>query len=60
MERLPVQDEAGEKIWKDNLSLIIKQMRATNATRDANAIAIRIADFRREFLGDATKVLNLG
>jgi len=28
--------------------------------KDANAIATRIAQFRREFVGDATKVLNLG
>lgn len=39
---------------------MIKELRTTNQGKDANAIAAKIAEFRREFIGDDSKVLNLG
>lgn len=39
---------------------MVKQLRTTDLGKDANAIAARIAEFRRDFVGDPTKTLNLG
>ncbi|KAK5123746.1 hypothetical protein LTR85_002382 [Meristemomyces frigidus] len=58
--RMPAKGAAEEKRWKEGLGAVVKQLRTTNIGRDANAIAARIAEYRRDFLGDPTKTLNLG
>ncbi|KAI7276717.1 hypothetical protein KC345_g6783 [Hortaea werneckii] len=58
--RTPTRNPDEDRKWKEGLGSVIKQLRTTNQGRDANAIAAKIAEFRREFIGDDSKVLNLG
>ncbi|KAI6884159.1 hypothetical protein KC363_g3692 [Hortaea werneckii] len=58
--RTPTHNPDEERKWKEGLGTVIKQLRTTNQGKDANAIAAKIAEFRREFIGDDSKVLNLG
>ncbi|KAK4544744.1 hypothetical protein LTR36_003993 [Oleoguttula mirabilis] len=58
--RMPANGPAEEKRWKEGLGNVVKQLRSTSIGKDANAIAARIAEYRRDFLGDPTKTLNLG
>ncbi|KAI7540247.1 hypothetical protein KC331_g9279 [Hortaea werneckii] len=58
--RTPTSNPDEERRWKEGLGSVIKQLRTTNQGKDANAIAAKIAEFRREFIGDDSKVLNLG
>lgn len=58
--RTPTSNPDEERKWKEGLGSVIKQLRTTNQGKDANAIAAKIAEFRREFIGDDSKVLNLG
>ncbi|GAB7328177.1 hypothetical protein MBLNU13_g00203t1 [Cladosporium sp. NU13] len=49
-----------EKIrWSNGLSEIIKQLRDSNQGTDVNAIAARIAQYRRDFVGNPDQILNL-
>ena len=41
------------------MAAVIQQLRAANKGGDVNAIAAAISLFRKEFVGDATRVLNL-
>lgn len=45
--------------WNVGLSDVIKQLRDSNQGTDVNAIAARIAQFRREFIGTPDQVLSL-
>ncbi|KAI7473045.1 hypothetical protein KC351_g11309 [Hortaea werneckii] len=58
--RTPTRNPDEDRKWKEGLGSVIKQLRTTNQGKDANAIAAKIAEFRREFIGDDSKVLNLG
>lgn len=51
-------DEDAKK-WREGLGAVVKQLKSTSIGRDAGAIAARIAEFRRDFVGDASSVLNL-
>ncbi|KAF1973760.1 hypothetical protein BU23DRAFT_123632 [Bimuria novae-zelandiae CBS 107.79] len=44
--------------WNDGLRSVLKNMRQRNM-RDPNGIAIEIANYRRQFLQDDTRVVNL-
>lgn len=57
---VPAYDNLAKQRWNEGLGAVIKQLRTTNIGRDAGAIANKIAEFRREFVGDPVKVLNLG
>jgi len=56
----PVHTPEDEKRWREGLGAVVKQLRKTDAGRDATAIAAHIVEFRRSFIGDPTRVLNLG
>ena len=56
---IPAQTPEDAKKWRDGLGTVIRQLRETNRGRDVGAIAQSIADYRREFLGDPTKILSL-
>ena len=56
---LPAHTPEEIRRWNEGLSVVVKQLRATNLGRDANAIAAKISEFRREFVGDPTKIINL-
>ncbi len=58
-KNVPARTPEEHKKWKEGLAAVIKELRAGNASRDANNIAKRIAQYRRDFIGDATKVVNL-
>lgn len=57
---IPTHDPGELKRWNDGLSAVVRGLRNTNIGKDADAIAARIAEFRRAFIGDPSKVLNLG
>jgi len=44
--------------WKDGLKVAVSNLRTQGVT-DTASVAQRIVDFRREFLQDDTRVLNL-
>lgn len=54
----PGRTEEEKTRWNDGLREVLKQLRSTN-TRDPNTVAAAIAKYRRDFLADPTKVLNL-
>jgi hypothetical protein len=58
-ERMPANDPATEKKWRDGLTAVIKDLRKTPQMQDVGAIAKRIAQYRREFIGDPTRILLL-
>ncbi|KXT06820.1 hypothetical protein AC578_7256 [Pseudocercospora eumusae] len=55
-ERTPARTQADEKRWNDGLATLVKQLRASNV-KDVAAIAHRIAEYRRAFTEDPTRVL---
>lgn len=55
----PAQTEKDVKRWNEGLKNIIIELRKHNKGKDAEAVAERIALYRREFVNDPTKVLNL-
>ncbi|EME84409.1 uncharacterized protein MYCFIDRAFT_214726 [Pseudocercospora fijiensis CIRAD86] len=55
-EHTPARTPAEEKRWKNGLALLVKQLRASNV-KDVAAIAHRIAEYRRAFREDPTRVL---
>ena len=57
--RTPTHGPESDKKWREGLGAVVKQLRTTNLGKDANAIAARIAEYRREFVGDPTMTLNL-
>ncbi|KAK5170568.1 Zinc finger C3H1 domain-containing protein [Saxophila tyrrhenica] len=58
-KNVPARTPEQYKQWKDGLAAVIRELRAIKPAPDANAIAKRMAEYRRDFIGDATKVLNL-
>ncbi|SMR49647.1 unnamed protein product [Zymoseptoria tritici ST99CH_1A5] len=58
-ERMPASDPESQQRWRTGLHALIKELRITHKTQDVDVIAQRIADFRREFIGDPTKTLLL-
>lgn len=55
----PARDSEEQNRWTAGLSAMIKELRETSDGKDAALIAARIAQFRRSFVGDPTKVLRL-
>ncbi|KAF2748089.1 hypothetical protein M011DRAFT_485968 [Sporormia fimetaria CBS 119925] len=45
--------------WNDGLRKVLQELRQKNIKDDPNAVAIEIATFRRRFLNDETRVVNL-
>ena len=58
-KNVPAHNAEEQKRWNEGLVAVVKQLKATNLGKDAGAIAARIAEFRREFVGDPSRVLNL-
>lgn len=56
---IPVSGEADRKKWNEGLAAVVRELRGSNLTKDADAIASRIARFRRDFVGDPTRILKL-
>ena len=44
--------------WNDGLRQVLKELRK-KSIKDPNGIAVEIAKYRRTFLNDATRVINL-
>lgn len=44
--------------WNDGLRGVLKELRTKNI-KDPNGIAVEIAKYRRQFLNDETRVVNL-
>lgn len=44
--------------WNDGLRTVLKELRA-KSIKDPNGIATEIAKYRRQFLNDDTRVVNL-
>ncbi|KAL2358881.1 hypothetical protein BJ546DRAFT_833667, partial [Cryomyces antarcticus] len=44
--------------WTEGLKSVIKELRERN-TKDPDVVAQKIAEYRRNFLKDPTKILNL-
>ena len=59
-QNVPAHTENEKGRWNEGLGAVVKQLKTTDIGKDAVAIAGRIAQFRREFVGDPSKVLNLG
>ncbi|GIZ45655.1 hypothetical protein CKM354_000881200 [Cercospora kikuchii] len=58
-ERTPARNPEEDKRWKEGLSNLIRELRTTNIGRDAGLIAQRIAEYRRSFVNDPTRVVLL-
>ena len=58
-ENTPVRTPEEDKKWKQGLGAVIKQLRNTNMGKDVGAIAASIAQYRRDFVGDQTKIIKL-
>ena len=58
-DEIPAKSPADIQKWKDGLGALIQQIRQSNQGRDVEAITKRIAEYRREFLGDPSKTLLL-
>lgn len=56
---IPVQSAQERKAWNDGLARVIKELRDSNHAMDGTTIASRIAEFRREFLKDPTRIIML-
>jgi len=55
----PIKDESTTAAWSDGLRLVSEQLRAEHV-RDPEIVAQRLVEFRRSFLKDRSKILNLG
>lgn len=58
-KNLPVHMPAEQQRWNEGLTKLIGEMRNTNSAPDVAMIASKIAEFRKQFIGDPTKILNL-
>lgn len=56
----PVRTADEDKRWKEGLTAVVQELRQNAQGKDAGSIAARIAKYRREFVGQDDKVLNLG
>jgi len=59
-KNIPLPPGRDRKAWNDGLSQVVKSLKATDAGRDAAAIAARIVAFRREFVGILARCLIWG
>uniref|UniRef100_A0A2D3VKR6 Putative zinc-finger domain-containing protein n=1 Tax=Ramularia collo-cygni TaxID=112498 RepID=A0A2D3VKR6_9PEZI len=57
--KIPAKGAEEEKAWRDGLTAVVKELRSTNRGKDVAVIAQRIAEYRRDFIGDPTKTLML-
>lgn len=57
--KIPAKGPEEEKKWRDGLTAVVKELRTTNRGKDVAVIAQRIAEYRRDFIGDPTKTLML-
>jgi hypothetical protein len=55
----PSNDEATRDRWREGLSTWSERLRAEDV-REPELIARELVEFRREFIGDSSKILNLG
>ncbi|EME45384.1 hypothetical protein DOTSEDRAFT_127875, partial [Dothistroma septosporum NZE10] len=58
-ERTPAHTQEESQRWKNGLTAVVQKLRSTNVGKDVECIASRIAEYRREFLGDPTQTLLL-
>lgn len=58
-DQIPATEAEDIKRWKSGLAALITEIRTQNQGKDVEAISKRIAKYRREFLGDASKTLLL-
>ena len=58
-EHIPADTAEDDQKWKDGLTEVIKQLRTTDLGTDVRMIAERIAEYRRDFIGDPSRVLRL-
>lgn len=54
----PGETPQEKQLWNDGLRAVLKELRQRN-TKDPNGIAMEIAKYRRQFLKDDTRVVNL-
>lgn len=54
----PGKTPAERQQWNDGLRNVLKDLRTKNS-KDPNVIAMEIANYRRAFLNDKTRVINL-
>jgi hypothetical protein len=54
----PGQTQEQKNAWTQGLKAVIRELRGQNV-RGAEAVAAAIVEFRRAFIGDPTRVLNL-
>ena len=60
--KAPTNDPQAQLAWRKGLTELIQNLRSQNipSDRSSSAIAAKIVEYRRQFLGDPSKVLNLG
>lgn len=58
-ERTPARNPEEDARWKEGLQNLVRELRTTNFGRDAGLIAQRIAEYRRSFVNDPTRVVLL-
>lgn len=56
----PGETAAEKASWKESLRTMIGQLRTQHMQNTTQEIASKIIAFRREFIGDPSRVLNLG
>jgi len=54
----PGENAEERQKWNDGLRGVLKELRVKNI-KDPNGIAVEIAKYRRQFLNDETRVVNL-
>lgn len=58
-DQIPAKLPQDVRKWKAGLSALISKIRDENKASDVATISSRIAEYRREFVGDPTKTLLL-
>jgi hypothetical protein len=56
----PGDTPAEKAAWKESLRVMIGQLRTQHTQNTTQQIASKIIEFRRHFIGDPSRVLNLG
>ena len=55
---IPASTPEESKRWNEGLGAVVRELKKSN-NKSADAIAARIAQYRRDFVGDPTKTLYL-
>lgn len=55
----PAHDPDEQKRWNEGLNALVEHLRTTDYARDARRVAAKLAEFRRDFIADPSKVLDL-